>query len=83
MSNGDEWGSWVEKGGIACGCNDIRVYYSSTVIDTEVRLNDDHETLCVKAAFRKYYPNGNKTDNNSEAFCGWRETFDEWMSAYG
>jgi hypothetical protein len=41
VSEGDEWRSELKKGDIVDGYDNTKVWYTSTIIETEVRLIDD------------------------------------------
>lgn len=63
-------------------CDLTKAWYSSTIVDKEVRTYGDKDVLFLKVGFRKYDERGTKTDLYSKKFFGWSESFDEWLPAY-
>ena len=59
-----------------------KVWYTSTVLEKELRKMGDTEIPHIKIGFRVMIENGNKIDANGVKFCGWSESFDESVPLY-
>lgn len=82
MSKGDEWRGELKVGDLIDACDLTKVWYSSTIIDKEIRSFNDKDVIFLRIGFRIYDENGNKIDLNRNKFFGWSESFDEWLPAY-
>lgn len=81
-SQGDEWRSQLKIGDLIDAIDSTKQWFTSTVLDKCMRLEDNKEYPSYHIGFRTYHAEGNKEDNHKRKYFGWSETFDTWISAY-
>mmetsp|Transcript_23130 Transcript_23130/g.22600 ORF Transcript_23130/g.22600 Transcript_23130/m.22600 type:complete len:87 (-) Transcript_23130:746-1006(-) len=82
MSEDEAWREQLNPGELFDAMDSTKVWYTSTVLEKEIRKYGETEIPFIKVGFRMYIQEGNKIDQNGKKFFGWSDSFDEWMPLY-